>query len=46
MESMVIKGEYKLLPFLAIPKIKILWHFEIFINTGPYGLEMSKRYSS
>ncbi len=24
---------------------QILWHFEIFVNTGPYGLEISKRYS-
>ncbi len=22
-----------------------LWHFEIFVSTGPYGLEISKRYS-
>ncbi len=24
----------------------MLWHFEIFPNTGPYGLEISKRFSS
>ncbi len=40
MESMVIRGEYRLLPFLALcKKLNILWHFEIFVNTGPYGAE-------
>ena len=44
MESMVNSsmlppwGEYRLLPFLAIcQKLKMLWHFEIFVNTEPYG---------
>ena len=23
-----------------------MWHFEIFLNTGPYGLDISKCYSS
>ncbi len=31
MESMVIRGEYRLLPFLVIcQKLKILWHFEFY----------------
>ncbi len=33
--------------FLAVcQKLKILWHFQIFVNTGPYGAGISKRYSS
>ncbi len=32
--------------FLAIfQKLKILWHFKLLVNTGPYGLEISKYYS-
>ena len=40
MESTVIGGGggCRLLPFLVIcQKLKILWHFENFVNTGPYG---------
>ncbi len=30
--------EYKVIKFFGdLPKIKNLWHFEIFVNTGPYG---------
>ena len=31
--------------FGVLPEIKILWHFEIFGDAGPYGLEISKGYS-
>ena len=35
--------EYKLLLLLAIyQKLKILWHFQIFVNTGPHGAGNSK----
>ena len=27
-------------------KLKNVWHFDIFVNTGPYGAGISKRYSS
>ncbi len=31
-------GEYKVMDILAIcQKLKNLWHFQIFVNTGPYG---------
>ncbi len=31
----IVMQEYKV---LNVPKIqKVLWHFEIFVNTGPYG---------
>ncbi len=34
-------GEYRLLMFLTIcRKLNILWHFEVFVNTGPYGLQI------
>ena len=41
MINMIVIGEYRLLLFfffLAIcQKLKIVWYFEIFVNTGPYG---------
>ncbi len=38
MESIAIKWEYRLLLVLAIrQKLKIVWHFEMFVNAGPYG---------
>ena len=47
MESIVIMWEDRLLLFLAICQIlNFLWHFEIFVNTGPHGLEISKCYSN
>ncbi len=36
MGSMAIKRECRLLLFLAIGHITKIWHFEIFVNTGPY----------
>ncbi len=31
-------GRYKVINILGIcQKLKILWHFEIFVNTGPHG---------
>ena len=37
MTNMIVMGEYSYYFFLAICKIlKILWHFEIFLNIGPY----------
>ncbi len=40
-------GEYRMLIFLAIsPKLKIFWYFEIPLNIGPYGLEISKHHYS
>ncbi len=38
MENMVIRGENRLLRFLMIRQnLKMLWHFALFVNTGPYG---------
>ncbi len=38
MINKVVMGEYKVLDILAIcQNLKILWHFEIFVNIGPYG---------
>ncbi len=46
-QSIIIWGWYRLLHFWAIcQKLKILWHFEIFLNTGPYGAGNFKRFSS
>ncbi len=37
--------EYKVRDILAIyQQFKKLWHFKICVNTGPMGLEISKRY--
>ncbi len=37
-------GLIQAMTFLAIcQKLKILWHFEIFVNTGPYGTRNFKR---
>ncbi len=49
MESMILGGGggVKDINFCDTKKIIILWHFEIFVNTGPYGgLKISKRCSS
>ncbi len=32
--------------FGDLPKLKVLWYFEIFVNTGPYGAGSFDCYSS
>ncbi len=34
---MLVMGQYRLLLLGICQKLRILWHFEIFANTGPYG---------
>ena len=41
------QGLIQAISFLAIcQQLKLLWHLEIFLNTGPCGAGISKRYSS
>ena len=43
----VVMGEQKVKNTLEIcQKLKILWHFENFVDTEPYGLGISKHYFS
>ncbi len=38
MTNIIVMGEYRLLLSLVIcQKLKMFWHFEFFVNTGPYG---------
>ncbi len=37
MINMVVMEEYSLLYVAIWQKLKLLWHFEFFVNTGPYG---------
>ncbi len=38
MINKAVMGEYTVMDIVAIyEKLKILWHFDFFVNTGPYG---------
>ncbi len=46
-DKFIIQGKIYLIAYLAIyQKLKILWHFETSVNTGPHGAENVKKHHS